>query len=620
MKSPARRLSARPSRAALRALPLALLAAVPAYAQNQSPNKLDQVVVTATRSPSKLDQLVADVTVIDREELTRSEGLSLVEILSKQSGIQFSSNGGLGKNSSLFIRGLESRHTMLLVDGIRVGSATTGTPSLDNLPLSTIERIEIVRGPMASIYGSNAMGGVIQVFTRRAKAGLSPNVSATIGSKEYGKLAGGVAWSHGAFDAAVQVQRLVTDGFSATNARVPFGNYDPDVDGFRQTGGSLRAGWQLSKDWRLEGTALHASGTTELDSGGVAGAHSRMINGVYGIRLDGELLPGWRSQWLVSQSSDKLNTLVASPSSIGIISTKQRQISWQNTVDTAVGSALVLLERVEQEVSRPGKPYALSERTINSLGLGINGSAGAHSWQASLRVDDNSQFGKKRTGSAAWGYALSQAWRLGASLGTSFTAPSFNQLYWPGYGNPLLQPETGKHGELSLVWSQGAHRVKAAAFDNRYRDFLPSGPLPAQVPRARSDGLSLSYETSLDALRLQASLDHVNPRNAGRGTDNYGKQLQRRAKDSLKLQADWSSGRLNLGASVAGYSHRFDDQANTNRLGGYGKLDLRGEWQLERDLSLGLRLNNVGGKQYETAMGYNQPGREAFLSLRYEPR
>src|SRR5262249_54965789 len=162
------------------------------------------VAITATRTPSRVADVVAEVTVLDRETLDRSSGRTLVELLSQQPGLQFTSNGGLGKSSSLFIRGLEARHTLLLVDGVRVGSATLGTPSLDNLPLEAIERIEIVRGPMSALYGSDAVGGVIQVFTRRGRAGLHPNAKATVGSKRYGQLAGGVSLGSGSFDAAVQ--------------------------------------------------------------------------------------------------------------------------------------------------------------------------------------------------------------------------------------------------------------------------------------------------------------------------------------------------------------------------------------------------------------------------------
>ncbi len=595
-----------------------------ALAQTPGPlNQLEPMVVSATRTASRVDQLVADVTVLSRSDIEKSEGRTLVELLSQQPGIQFSSNGGLGKSASLFIRGLEARHTLLLIDGVRVSSATLGTPSLDNLPLEIIDRIEIVRGPMSALYGSNAMGGVIQIFTRSGRAGLHPNASAVAGSNAYGKLSGGLAYGHQGLDVAVQVQHTDTDGFSTTNESAQFGNYNSDKDGFRQTGGSLNVGWQIAQGWRLEGLAISSSGNTAFDDGPKVDSRAKLSNGLQSLRLQGQLMPSWQSKLSASKSTDKYDTLSSASefTQLGAIETEQTQFSWENWIATPLGTALALLERLEQKVSRPGDAYSVSERNINGLGLGLNGSSGDHSWQASLRMDDNSQFGKQNTGALGWGYALTQTLRLGASYGTSFTAPSFNQLYYPGFGNPTLLPEDGKHAELSLRWKQGAQSLKAALFDNRYRNFISSGPAPANTPRARSEGISLAYELNLQTVKLSASLDHINPHNATDGVATSGNLLPRRAKDSFKLQGDWELGNsVNLGASLNSFSQRFDDAANKYKLAGYATLDLRSDWQFAPAWSLNARLNNVADKQYETARGFNQPGREFFLGLRYEPQ
>jgi vitamin B12 transporter len=587
-----------------------------------APDKLEPIVVSATRTASRVDQLVADVTVLSRSDIEKSEGRTLVELLSQQPGIQFSSNGGLGKSASLFIRGLEARHTLLLIDGVRVSSATLGTPSLDNLPMEIIDRIEIVRGPMSALYGSNAMGGVIQIFTRSGRAGLHPNASVMAGTNAYGKLSGGVAYGHEGLDVAIQLQRTVTDGFSTTNDTAQFGNYNPDKDGFRQTGGSLNLGLQLAQNWRLEALAISSSGNSAFDDGPKVDSRAKLSNGLQSLRLQGQITPSWLSKLSASKSVDKYDTLSSASqfTQLGVIETDQTQLSWENSIDTPFGTALALLERLKQKVSRPGDAFSVSDRSINGIGLGLNGSSGDHSWQASLRMDDNSQFGKQNTGALGWGYALTSSLRLGASYGTSFTAPSFNQLYYPGFGNPTLLPEDGKHAELSLRWKQGAQSLKAALFDNRYRNFISSGPAPSNTPRARSEGLSLAYEISLQTVKLSASLDHVNPHNATDGVATSGNLLPRRAKDSFKLQGDWELGNVNLGASLNSFSHRFDDAANKYKLAGYATLDLRSDWQFAPAWSLNARLNNVADKQYETARGFNQPGREFFLGLRYEPQ
>ena len=578
-----------------------------------------QVSVTATRVPTPVNQLVAEVSVIDRAAIERAEGRTLVELLSQQAGLQFASNGGLGKTASLFIRGLESRHTLLLVDGIRVGSATLNTPSLDNLPLEAVERIEIVRGPMSSLYGNGAFGGVVQIFTRQAMQGFSANAKVAAGSNEFGQIAAGVGFGDGRLDATAQVQHTDTRGISASNPQAPFGNFNPDRDGFRQSAGSLRLGWRPLDDWRVELLALQSTGLTRIDDGPGADARAELENRLLGLSVRGQVLKGWNTRLSLSEAVDVYDTLASASAfaSLGEISTRSLQTGWENTIATPLGTALLLIERTTEKVARPGAPFAVSERSIDALALGLNGNAAAHSWQASVRRDRNSQFGAVSTGALAYGYALTPTWLLGASVGTSQVLPSFNQLYFPNFGNPNLLPEEGEHAELSVRYSVGEHRLRAAYYDYRYRGFISSGPQPVNLPRVEIDGISLSYEGRWRDVDLTASYDDTDPRNATVGSANFGKQLARRAKQALRLGADWQLGAWSAGASLAAFSHRFDNANNSTRLGGYGTLDVRAEWALSQTLRLGLRINNVGDKTYNTVLGYEQPGREGFITLRY---
>ena len=612
-------LSRRALRPALLSCPL-LFGVAPVRAEPAA----DTVTVTATRIPTRVSEVVAEVTVLERADIERAEGHTLVSLLAQQAGVQASSNGGLGKTASLFIRGLEARHTLLLVDGVRVASATLGTPSLDNLPLEAVERIEIVRGPMSSLYGSGAMGGVIQVFTRRASQGFRANAKLAAGSHDFTQAAGGLGWGSAVFDAAAQLQYTDTRGVSATNAQAPFGSYNPDRDGFRQAGGSLRLGLQpfddaQRADWRLELLALQSRGLTRLDDGPGADARAQLENRLASLSARGRVAPGWHLRLSAAESVDAYDTLAsASPwAELGTIQTRLHQYGWENTVDTPLGTALILAERQQEQVSRPGAPFAVSERHIDGLALGLDGHAAAHAWQASLRRDRNSQFGGTTSGALGYGWAFAPAWRAGASWGTSFNAPSFNQLYYPAFGNPLLLPERGRHGELSLRWSVGDHRLRAAYYAHRYRGFITSGPFPANLPKARIDGLTLAYEGRWRALDLSASYDHTRPRNATAGNVNENKLLPRRAQDTLHLGADWQATAWSAGATLAASSQRFDDEANATRLGGYATLDLRARWAIDRHSSLAVELNNVAGKAYQTALGYPQPGREVFITLRH---
>lgn len=597
------------------------LGALPARAQPNNGAAADAIIVTGTRTPQRVDQALAEVSVIDRARIEASAGRTLAELLSTESGVQFWSNGGLGKAASVSLRGLETRHTLLLIDGVRYGSATLGTPSWDNIALDAIERIEIVRGPMSGLYGSDAVGGVIQIFTRRGQTGLHPQASATLGSRNYGEVAAGARFGSGALDGSLRMQHRRTNGISATNPRVPFGSHNPDDDGFEQTSVSARLGLRMDT-WRADAMLLKSVGTSQFDDGPGADSKAELRTGVLSAQVSGPVSAGWRTAFKLGRSQDDSITLAsASPyTELGNIGTTQTQLSWENQIATPLGTALVLAERVQQEVERPGTPFAVSERKMSGLALGLNGQAGAHGWQANVRSDRNSQFGRQTTGSLAYGYALTPSVRATASLGTSFVAPSFNQLYYPGFGNPNLLPEEGRQREVGLVWRHGTVTSRLVHFDNRIRSYISSGPLPTNIPRAKVDGISASVNAVMGAWTLAASIDSLRPVNDTAGAANFGKILPRRVQDAGRLSLQWQTGDTQLGASLQAFGERFDNAANSLRLGGYATLDLRAQWALSRAWTVYGRLHNALDKRYETVAGYNQPGREMHLTLQWSPR
>ena len=589
------------------------------FAQTAATSTVEEVVVTGTRTPTRIDEALGDVTVISRDQIEQSAGKTLAELLGQHAGVQFWSSGGLGKASSVSLRGLEARHTLLLIDGVRYSSATVGTPTWENIPLESIERIEIVRGPLSGLYGSDAVGGVIQIFTRKGKDGFRGNAVATVGSKRYGQLGAGLSFGQGAFDGSVQVQRTENRGFSATNSRVPFGSYNADNDGFRQNSVSAQLGWRIGGDWRADARLLQSDGVTQYDDGPGADAKAKLRTRVASINVGGPVTTIWQTNLRVARSTDDYITLAsASPfSDLGKIATVQDQLAWENTIATPIGAAVVILEQTKQKVSRPGEPFSVSDRDITGVAAGLNGQAGAHHWQANVRHDRNSQFGSQTTGTAAYGFDITSAWRVGASYGTSFVAPTFNQLYYPNFGNPKLLPEEGKQSEVNVRWLGTHQQARVAYFDSRIRGYISSGPLPTNIPRTRIDGVTASYETRIANVTLAASVDHVNPRNNTNGSSSYGKLLPRRVKDSAKLGADIDLGAWRVGGSFVAFSERFDNASNTTRLPGFATLDLRADWRFSKGWSVGVRLTNVTDKKYETVYGYNQAGREGYLTLRY---
>lgn len=594
-------------------VPACLMAAaaaftVPAAAQPT----LKESVVTATRTETRADELVSDVVVVTREQIEASTARTLAEVLARTGGLQASANGGRGKQSSVFTRGTENRHTILLVDGVRLGSATAGTPSWDAVPVEMIERIEILRGPASALYGSEGVGGVVQVFTRKGREGFHPYAAVTLGSERHRTAGAGVSGGEGRFGYAFGVQRTRERGFSATNERVPFGNFNEDDDPFEQDSANASVNYDLGRGWSVDAGALYADGVTWIDDGPGFDSRTAVRAFTGHARISGRPLDRWRTSLRFAQGNDTANSIVASWP--GEFKTEQQEWTWENQIDTAAGVVLAGLEQRRQKVDA-STAYTVDERTIDGVYAGLNGSSGIHSWQANLRRDRNSQFGGATTGFAGYGVRLAPAWRASVSYGTSFVAPSFNQLYFPGFGNPDLQPEKGKNYDLALTWAQDGQEVKLVRFDNRIRGFMTNTTLPQNIPRARIDGWTLGYTGDFGRLALRASLDLLDPRNAV-----TGERLPRRAKEQASVGVDWTQGAWRFGGNVLAAGERFDDAANTQRLGGYATVDLYADWQFASDWSLQAKVNNLGDRDYETAYGYNQPGRAFYLTLRWQPK
>ena len=602
--------------ARLAVLPLALSSAFASLAFAQTTPALPETVVTATRVATRADQLTSEVVVVDREAIERSAGRTLPEVLARTASVQMTSNGGRGKTAGVFIRGTESRHTILLIDGVRYGSATAGTPVWDNIPVDMIERIEVLKGPASALYGPDAAGGVVQIFTRRGTQGFSPFAAVTLGSNSYRELSAGLSGGQDNVRYALGVSHTDDKGFSSTNPTVPFGNYNPDRDAFKQKAFNASVDWQLNSDWKLSAGAVYADGTNHFDDGPGVDTKSDARTTVLRAGVEGRITPDWTTRLNYNQGTDRSNALVsASAFNIpGLFETQQDQWTWQNDIKTPVGTVVAGAETLLQKVNS-STAYTVTERRINAVFAGLSGTASGHSWQLNARRDDNSQFGGSSTGYAGYGYQFNPNWRAHAGYGTSFVAPSFNQLYWPGFGNALLEPEEGKNLEFGVDWTQDNHHVKLIRFDNKIRGFITSGKAPVNLPRARIEGWTLGYDGTFDALTLRAAVDALDPRN-----ELTGKLLPRRSKSQVTLGADYAVGPWSFGGSLLQVGRRYDDAANAKPLASYTTVDLQASYAFARDWNLQAKLNNVGDREYETAQGYNQPGRQFFLTLRYSPK
>lgn len=592
------------------------LACDPALAQRTP--ALAETVVTASRTPTRADELLSDTVVIDRAEIEQQASRTLPEILARVAGVQIAANGGPGKASSVFIRGAESRHTLLLIDGVRYGSATLGTPAWENIPVDMIDRIEVVKGPASALYGSDGVGGVVQIFTRKGKAGdplFSPRASTTLGSEGYKQITGGFSGASGPFTYSLDAQRTLDKGFSSTNRRVPFGNFNPDRDPFSQSALNASLGFRINPDWKIDSGLLYSEGTNHYDDGPERDTRSRVRTQTAYVGASGAVTSAWRTQLRYAQSRDYTRNIVADPFNMpGLFETTQKEYLWQNDIATPIGTVLAGLERRTQEVNSDTR-YTVTDRDIDSAFVGLNGNAGNHSWQLNARHDRNSQFGDSDTWFAGYGFRISPNWRIHASHGTSFVAPSFNQLYYPDFGNPALQPEEGKNTDVGITWSHDGHSVKLVRYDNKIRGFITSTTRPENVPRARIEGWTLGYDGQFGPWTVHASVDSLDPRN-----ELTGAQLPRRAKNQASLGVDYAVGPWKFGASALHVGRRFDDTRNTIRLGNFTTVDLYGEYKVSKDWAVQGRITNLNDVRYETVYGYNQRGRAVYLTLRWQPK
>ncbi|MCX9155963.1 TonB-dependent receptor [Niveibacterium sp. 24ML] len=576
----------------------------------------ETVVITATRQPTRIAETLADVTVLERADIERAGNVSLTEYLGRQPGLQFYSNGGPGKASGLIVRGTSAAQSLVLVDGLRVGSATSGGASLEHLSLDDIERIEIVRGPQSALYGSDAMGGVVQVFTRRASAPFAADAYAGVGTYGSQDYAAGVSGRQGAFSGSLRASHTQTDGFSATTdaEKQPY-SYDPDDDGYRRTSVSGSLGWKIAEGHALELSALQNKGRSWYDGGPGFDSHVDAKVATYGLALRDRFTDIWNSTLRAGRSIDDSRDYGPwNPDGVSF-RTEQDQVSWQNDVRIGPGALMLGAEWLRQQATAEGSFD--TDRTIGAFFAGWSAHYGEHRIQINLRNDDNSQFGAHTTGTLAWGWQFTEAWRARLGGGTSFRAPTFNDLYYPGYSNPDLKAEQGENVEAALAWAAGEGRASLTAYQNRVSDqiALDQNWQPQNISRARLQGVTLEAANTWGAWVVDGSLDWLDARNTD--TD---KQLARRAEWMAALNASYGTEAWRGGAELRYVGDRYDDAANLNKLDAYTLVNLFAHWSVAPQARLELRLDNLFDEQYETARGYGTAGRSVFAGVRVSTR
>lgn len=606
-----------------RILSLAVLVALPGITHAQdAATALDPMLVTATRTPAALSDSLSPAQVIDRASIESSQATSLQDLLRGRAGISLANTGGLGKQTSLFLRGTNSAHTLVLVDGVRINAADSGLAMLQDLPLAQIERIEIVRGPQSSLYGADAIGGVVQIFTRRNTGGFAPHLELGGGSNGLRQASGGIGGGSERGWFGIDIAYQHSDGIdSCRGSAATFagcGADEPDRDGYRNLSKSARGGYTFNNQWSVEGTALRAEGENHYDG---YYNYSETLQQVLGGKVrytPSEHLAVTASIGRSDNESDNSGPFGA----VGSAQTHRDSASVQADVTVATGHLLSAgVDWSDDSLDGSSIEYLVESRDNTGVFVQYQGRFGAHQLQASVRNDDNQQFGSHATGSLAWGMDLGHGWKLTASHGTAFKAPTFSDLYDPWSGVPTLDPEKARSSNLGIAQQGHGWQWGLDVYETRVDDLITYDAATfrmVQVEKARIRGAELTGSTVLAGIDVNAQLSWADPRNRTVGSQ-YDNWLARRARATARIDLDRRFGDLRVGLTGFGAGKRYDDAANRVRLAGYGTLDVRLEYALSADWSVLARATNVFDRRYETVAWYNQPGREYQLSVRYRP-
>ena len=589
----------------------------------------DAIVVTASRTQQRLRDAIPHTTVLTEKEIRDSQAVDLPALLRSEAGFEMAQTGGIGAvPSPLSLRGNSSARTLVLIDGVRIEDSGVGSTALQHLMLDQIERVEIVRGNVSSLYGSNAVGGVIQVFTRRGQGAPAPSASIMAGSRNTTDVHVGYGGEVGETRFSLAASRFDTKGFSSIDpALAPLAN--PDPDGYRNQGLSLSASRRLSPAHEV-GVAVfgtEAWGDYDRPTFTLPSDQHRsnqelsMLQGWWEARF----LEAWKSRLTAAENKDhRTDTLNGAFSNSA--HTRTRQLIWDNEVRVAPPHAFTLgLEGRNQTLdsasSFGGSP--LREREVSAGRVGYLGRLGDHTLQANYRYEDYSDFGAEGTYYLGYGYDLTKAWRFTLSQGTAFRAPTFLDLD-PAFGNPSLQPERSKTNELGVQWASGAHRLRVVLFDTEYKDAIVLDNLfiPQNVQTAANEGIEASYHGVLAGIDLRASLTLQDPVEQDR-TSSAPQQALRRAKTLAAFSAFRGFGALRLGVDWRSSGERRDQSINDSTVTvfepAYSVLNLLARYQLSRNIYLGARLENALDEDYRLVSGYNTAGRGVFLTAGWQP-
>jgi vitamin B12 transporter len=595
--------------------------------------KVPALVVTSGRKAEPKEQVSSLVTVFTRADIERLQARSVAELLNRVPGVQTTQSGGPGSMTGVYIRGTKSAQSVVLLDGQRIVDAAGGAAQLEALNIEQIERIEVLRGPRSAIYGADAIGGVVQIFTRRAEGpGLQPRLRVGYGSQNTWERSLSVSGGDQQTLFNLSASAADTHGIDRTRTQTQPNN---DDDAYRNNAFSLNISQHFSDSLQGGFSLLDQRGESEHDlsfTGGYPYTDFK-LKGFAGY-LQAQLNDVWDSRLELGRSENGSVERYDDVPGDSPFNTYRNSAAWFNTMSLGGGHSLLAgLDGYHETLDTDN--YSEDQRWNHGLILQHSYHSQAFSTELGLRHDQNSQFANQNTLNGAFTLPLNTANDLVLSYAEGFRAPTFTDLYYPdscfpGYGcytyaNPNLQPEQSQTYELQWRSQLAANtRLEVAVYRTDLQDAIVFSDIPRNVQRARINGFEASLQQQLFGWQSTTGLSLIDPRDR-----DSGHTLNRRAKRTLSQDIDRQFGAWAFGASWLAVSHSYDDAQNNRLIPGYGLLSLRSSWQASRQISLGLKLDNVMNKPYSRALydddfdgqysAYREPGRGALLSVTWTP-
>lgn len=609
------------------------------FAQSTEEKILAPVVVTASRISEEQRHTLLHTTVITRQNIIDSQATGLINLLRQEAGIELAQGGGAGATSSLFMRGTAPGQTLFLIDGIPVRRQNlSNAPAIEHILPDQIDHIEIIRGNASAIYGSGAVGGVIQIFTKRGSGPVQINTLGEIGSRGTFKISSNISGKHEDTRYALSISRFKTDNFNASD-RMRYPNENPDKDGNNNTSFNLSASKEWEKNQEIGFYTTQNKGRYGYDGDGYGAIDDRNIGNslqrINALYTKNKFTPSWLSKITLSQTSTDNST--NSSTNLGENKNRYRDqthlLQWENhiilnddwtlTAGTDFAKEKIKVESfssIDYGYGAAGFSKSQYDRSTFDAYAGLNGKFNDHQFQFNLRHDQVQGSGSDNTAYIGYGLLLIPTFKLIMNASTAFHAPTLVQFYDPNYGNPNLKAERAKSFEIGGQYFQDNRLFRLTFFSTKTKDqfgYDPSTYRTININRTRNQGVEISSTTNLFNFDIKFSLTLQNPKD-----ERPGEVLIRRAKTLASISAYENSGAYRTGLSLNYTGPRPDKDfgnypATLVNLPSYTLLNLYGRYQYNKEISLFWRIENVYNRHYQTVYGTNQAGRGIFVGVQW---